>query len=58
MKHQNACVKLATKPKKVFDSGRQRAAGSDVKYEKTKETKKIQIYGEKADVIKFYLILF
>ena len=36
--------------RKVFDSGRQRAEGSDVIYSKTKETKKIQILGEVPEV--------
>ena len=49
-KHRQACKKLNTSKRKVFDSGRQRAAGSDVNYVKTKETKKIQIEGERPRV--------
>jgi hypothetical protein len=50
--HRQACKKLNNPKRKVFDSGRQRAAGSDVNYVKTKETKKIQIEGEKPRVSK------
>lgn len=45
-KHRKVCKNI-TKPRKIFDSGRQRADGSDVNYKKTKETLKVQIAGEK-----------
>ena len=49
-KHRNACKSNTKSKRKVFDSGRQRAEGSDVIYAKTKETKKIQILGEVPEV--------
>lgn len=47
-KHRLACKKVS-KPRKIFDSGKQRAEGSDVVYAKTRETKKIQIEGVKTE---------
>lgn len=41
VKHRQICKKTSKKERKVFDSGRQRAEGSDVAYAKTKETKKV-----------------
>lgn len=41
LKHRQICKKTSKKERKVFDSGRQRAEGSDVVYAKTKETKKV-----------------
>ncbi len=49
-KHRNVCRTSTKSKRKVFDSGRQRADGSDVIYSKTKETKKIQILGEVPEV--------
>lgn len=49
-KHRNICKKSSTKARKIFDSGRQRADGSDVTYAKTNETKKVQILGQKPDI--------
>ena len=49
-----ACAKLSKPKRKIFDSGKQRADGSDVIYSKTKETKKVQILGEKAEVSSSY----
>ncbi|RNA38617.1 zinc finger C2HC domain-containing 1A isoform X1 [Brachionus plicatilis] len=45
-KHRKVCKNI-TKPRKMFDSGRQRAQNSDVNYRKTKETLRVQIEGEK-----------
>jgi len=42
MKHTKICKKTAQKGRKIFDSGKQRADGSDVIYSKTKETKKTE----------------
>lgn len=50
VKHRQICKKTSKKERKVFDSGRQRADGSDVIYSKTRETKKVQVLGEKPDV--------
>ena len=49
-KHRSVCKTSTKSKRKVFDSGRQRAEGSDVIYSKTKETKKIQILGEVPEV--------
>ena len=51
-KHKNICAKTSKKlaNRKIFDSGKQRAEGSDVVYAKTKETKKVQILGQKPEV--------
>ena len=57
VKHRQICKKTSKKERKVFDSGRQRAEGSDVAYAKTKETKKVQVLGEKPDVILISLVL-
>uniref|UniRef100_A0A0K0DU36 C2H2-type domain-containing protein n=1 Tax=Strongyloides stercoralis TaxID=6248 RepID=A0A0K0DU36_STRER len=43
-KHENACQKLNSKKRKVFDSGKQRATGSDVNY---KDIKKVQLEKQK-----------
>lgn len=48
-KHQSVCQKTTVKKRRIFDSGKQRADGSDVVYEKTRETKNVQIFGEKAE---------
>jgi hypothetical protein len=40
-------MKAGRRPQKIFDSGRQRVADTDISYNKTIETKKIQIYAEK-----------
>lgn len=45
-KHKSVCKQTTKKQRKIFDSGKQRSEGSDVQYQKTKETKKIQILGE------------
>ncbi|CAF0852775.1 unnamed protein product [Brachionus calyciflorus] len=45
-KHRKVCSNI-TKSRKIFDSGRQRADGSDVNYKVTKETRRVQIEGEK-----------
>ena len=50
VKHTKICKKTAQKGRKIFDSGKQRADGSDVIYSKTKETKKVQVLGQKAEV--------
>lgn len=50
VKHRNICKKTSTKARKIFDSGKQRSEGSDVIYQKTKETKKVQVLGEKPDI--------
>ena len=44
------------KGRKTFDSGRQRATGSDVIYAKTKETQKV--YEKKIEVFLKLIILF
>jgi len=41
-KHRQVCKKIVNKGRKTFDSGRQRATGSDVIYAKTKETQKVE----------------
>ncbi|CAF2714477.1 unnamed protein product [Rotaria sp. Silwood2] len=41
-KHQSICRQVTTKKRRVFDAGKQRAAGSDVPYKATKRT--MQIY--------------
>ncbi|CAF3681666.1 unnamed protein product [Rotaria sp. Silwood1] len=41
-KHQAICRKVTSKKRKVFDTGKQRATGSDVPYKATKRT--MQIY--------------
>uniref|UniRef100_A0AC35TJW4 Zinc finger C2HC domain-containing protein 1A n=1 Tax=Rhabditophanes sp. KR3021 TaxID=114890 RepID=A0AC35TJW4_9BILA len=43
-KHEAACQKISAKKRKPFDSGKQRATGSDVNY---KDVKKVQIEKEK-----------
>ena len=48
--------KTSKKERKIFDSGKQRAEGSDVIYAKTKETKKVQILGEKPEVIVGFIL--
>lgn len=52
VKHRKVCKNI-TKPRKIFDSGRQRADGSDVNYKITRETRRVQIEGEKpVEVVK------
>lgn len=53
IKHKNICKKASTKSnnRKIFDSGKQRAEGSDVIYSKTRETKKVQILGQKPEQV-------
>lgn len=42
-KHQPICKKTSQKqPRKVFDTGKQRAADSDVPYKATKETTQVR----------------
>ncbi|CEF69774.1 AT06280p [Strongyloides ratti] len=43
-KHEIACQKINTKKRKVFDSGKQRATGSDINY---KDIKKVQLEKQK-----------
>lgn len=49
-KHRNICKKASSKNRKIFDSGKQRAEGSDVVYSKTRDTKKVQVLGQKPEV--------
>ena len=43
-KHEGICRKVANSKRKVFDSGRQRAANSDVPYKATKKTQQVYVY--------------
>lgn len=50
VKHRNICKKASQKGRKIFDSGKQRSEGSDVIYQKTKDTKKVQVLGQKPEI--------
>lgn len=49
-RHKNICKKSTSKNRKTFDSGKQRSEGSDVQYKNTKDTKKVQVLGQKPEV--------